>query len=762
MANSPRQFCRFGPFGLDRHERVLLRDGRPVPLPPKAFDMLRILVENHGHVVEKDELMKRVWPETFVEEANLSYHVFTLRKALGDDKDGARYIETISRRGYRFIAPVAELPDQSADPSTETDASAHSVVANGQAVPAVVHGTGTGRSSDSPHGRKAPAPAVVITAGIMVALAAGYGGWMLKPDPPRAIARFGIPLADGLTFTLGPSAPLALSPDGTRLAYTANARLYLRAGDQLEATPIPGVESPGLASARGPFFSPDGQWIGFWEAGQLKKVSVTGGAPVTICAISHPPYGATWADDNTILIGHGPRGIWRVSGNGGTPERIVTVEKGQRVHGPQLLPDGRSVLFTLAHTTSWDEAQIVVQSLDSGTRRTVIGGTDARYLSTGHLVYAMRDSVLGVQFDAASISIKGTPRLLVGGVRRQQRAFSSAAQFAVSSTGTLAYVEQNSVPAAPRTLVWVDRQGREEAIPAKPRPYVYPRLAPDGRRLAIDIQDDDWDIWVLDFTRGTLERVTSGPTVDTEPVWWQPDGQRLIFLSGRTGLGLTLFSQVANGSGKAEPLTDDTRIRGADTTTPDGKGLVVRERDGKGYVDLTLVEVGDGRRARPPSLGTGLLAQSSFWESNAQISRDGRWLAYQSDSSGASEIYVQRFPEGSRSRVSTAGGTEPLWARDGRELFYRSPTGAVMRVSITPAPVWTADTPTELFEASSYALGGRGDFAALFNRTYDVSLDGRQFLMIKNANTPAATSPAPRIVVVQNWFEELNAKVPRK
>jgi serine/threonine-protein kinase len=745
-------------------------------------------VENHGRIVAKDALMKRVWPETFVEEANLSHHVFTLRKALGDDKDETRYIETIPRRGYRFVAEVIGGPDQGAHPVTGEPSRVHGVITNGEPGLAVAVDTGTEQPAElsaasvaiDPHASMVAerdetdattrAPRVALwrkasnaAAAVIVAIAAGYVAWTMKPASARPITRLLIPLADDDRLTPGPGVPLALSPDGTTLVYTANGRLYLRPLDQLDATPIPGVESPGLASARVPFFSPDGQWIGFWEAGHLKKVSISGGAPVTLCAFRSPPYGATWAADNTVLIGDGPRGVWRVSANGGTPERIITVDEGQRAHGPQLLPDGRTVLFTLAQSPSWDEAHVVVQSLDSGTRRPLItGGTDGRYLPTGHLVYALRGTLLAVPFHTASLEIEGRSQPLAEGVRRQAGRLSAGAQYAVSSNGTLAYVQSNDLPAPRRTLVWVDRQRREESIPADPLPYVHPRLAPDGSRLAVEIEDDDRDIWVWDFPRGALTRVISDRTLDVEPVW-TPDGQRLIFLSGRKGVGLNLFWQAANGTGTADQLTDGSRIRGADTISPDGRSLVLRESDGKGNFDLTLLDLSDGRRDRPRSSGTRKLVQSRFMESNPEISPDGRWLAYQSDSSGAYEIYVQPFPDeaGHRWRVSTAGGREPLWAADGRELFYRSLTGAVMRVAIPAGSRWTAGAPTELFEGSSYALGGRYDVASSGRRTYDVSTDGRRFLMIKNPDA-RATMPAPaRIVVVQNWFEELNSKVPK-
>jgi eukaryotic-like serine/threonine-protein kinase len=605
--------------------------------------------------------------------------------------------------------------------------------------------------------------AMPVAAAATVAVAAGYAGWLLKPAAPRAVTRLTVPLGEGDAFTLAASAPLALSPDGTRLAYTANERLYLRALDRLDAAPIAGVEARGLASARSPFFSPDGRWLGFWESGQLKKVSVSAGAPVTLCALQAPPYGTTWAADNTILIGSGPEGIWRVPGDGGNPERIITVEAGQRAYGPQLLPDGRTVLFTLARTASWDDAQIVVQSLDNGTRQTLFtGGTDGRYVPTGHVVYSLRGSVLAVPFDARSLSIKGAPVPLVDGVWRSQSALSPAAHFAVSSDGTLAYVPPPSGPVALRRLAWVDRQGREEAIPVQPQVYRSPRIAPDGTRLAVEIEDSrqNRDIWVLeDFQRGTWTRITSDPADDFEPAW-TPDGQHVIFSSLRAG-SIALFRQAANGTGIAERVADLNRQNSAmPAVSPDGRYVVVRGPGGE-TADLMILDLDSARAGGLPTSGVGPprpLIQMPFEEYNAAFSDDGRWLAYQSDTSGRFEVYVRPFPDvtTSQSLVSTAGGTEPVWARDGGEIFYRSPKGAVMRVPISAGASWKAGTPTQLFESPSYVFDGRGQ------RSYDVAPDGKRFVMLKNTDTSGPRTTPPRIVVVQNWFEELKRLVPAK
>ena len=570
---------------------------------------------------------------------------------------------------------------------------------------------------------------------IIIGLASGYAAWTLKPEAPRAVTRLEIPLGESDIVTA--SSALALSPDGTQLAYVVNNRLYLRALDRLDAAPIAGGEGPQAASPRNPFFSPDSQWVGFWEAGQIKKVSITGGAPVALCdSLAGTPAGATWAADNTILVGYGVQGIWRVSGDGGTLEQIITVGAGERAYGPQLLPDGRTVLFTLAPTTGiWDDAQIVVQSVDGGTRRTLVsGGTDGRYLPTGHLVYVHRQAVLAVPFDTTSLDIRHVPVRLLEGVRRDGGARGNAAQFTTSSNGTLAYLPPGGVEAPPRTLVWVDREGREEAIPAEPRPYDQPRLAPDATRLALVIEGDNQnrDIWVWDFRRGTLERVTSDPGPDLHPIW-TADGQRLIFSSLRTGTR-HLFRQAANGSGTAEQVVDGgAQVIVPYSLSPDGRYLVVRTAR-QGNSDLAIADLGGSSSSQGPSPASGeaksassssvttpkRLVETSSEEINAAISPDGRWLAYQSNASGTFEVYVRPFPdvEGGQWLVSTAGGIEPMWSRDMRELFYRSPKGAVMRVPIVPGATWTAGTATQLVPARSYHIDASAGTGPAVSRSY--------------------------------------------
>jgi serine/threonine-protein kinase len=583
----------------------------------------------------------------------------------------------------------------------------------------------------------------LIAAGIGTAavLVAGVAAWMLKPESPRRIARFAVTLPEGEQFSNTGRHVVALSPDGTHLAYSANERLNLRAMDQLEATPIRGTEG-GSNPGRNPFFSPDGQWIGFWQEGQLRRVSVTGGAAVKLCDADNP-WGASWGADDTILYGQGAMGIWRVSGRGGTPEQLIKVDASKEsAHGPQMLPGGDKVLFTLRTSGTWDAAQIVVQSLTSGERKVLIeGGRDGRYVPTGHLVYAREGTLLASPFNLARLEVTSGPTPLVEGVA-DGGVLTGAAHFSVADDGTLAYTQATGLQPQ-RTLVWVDRQGREEAMSKVPvRTYTYPRISPDGKRVALDVRDQQLDIWTWDFTRETLTRVTFDPSRDEFPVW-TPDGGRLIFHSYRDGPA-NLYSQSADGTGTSERLTQSVTAAFPYSISPDGTRLMCLAGG-----DLTVLTLKGEHVAQP-------LVQTPFTHRNGEISPDGHWVAYESVESGQYEIYVRPFPNGAgKWLISNDGGTRPLWARSGQELFYLAPSGSLMSVRIERDPSFVAGTPTTLFTGEYF-----GTATGLGGRTYDVSLDGQKFLMIKSVGTSDQTSSPPSIIVVQNWLEELKRLVP--
>ena len=325
---------------------------------------------------------------------------------------------------------------------------------------------------------------------------------------------------------------------------------------------------------------------------------------------------------------------------------------------------------------------------------------------------------------------------------------AGAVDAVVASDGTLAYVS-GGVAGASRTLVWVDRQGRETPIPAPPRAYVYPRLSPDGTRVAVHAGDQELDLWIWDLGRTTLTRVTSDPSIDAHPVW-TPDGRRVIFSSDRAG-ARNLFWQAADGTGEVERLSESPNQQNATAVSP-GRLLIFTETAPKTGDDVMQMELDGTHRVTP-------LVQSPFAERNGIVSPDGRWLAYEANDSGRVEISVRPFPDVNSGhwQVSTAGGTRPLWARSGQELFYVAPTGALMRVGVERGPSWAATTPALLVK-DGYSTSPGGFFA----RTYDISPDGQRFLMIKEGGGAGQTAAPPQIIVVQHWVEELKRLVPTK
>jgi len=579
------------------------------------------------------------------------------------------------------------------------------------------------------------------------AATAGAAVWMLRPEPVRQVMRFVVPLPEDQTYFYTGRHVLAVSPTNTHVAYVANGQIFLRAFDQVDAVPVRGTAGTTAGNgARSPFFSPDGQWLGFWQDGQLKKVSVNGGAPVVLCAAQNP-FGVSWSDDNTILFGQGAAGISRVSGDGGTPEVVIKVEKGEGAHGPQLLPDGRTVLFTLsAGSANWDQAKMVAQSLDTGARKVLFeGGTDARYVDTGHLVYVTQGSLLALPFDIPSLQVTGGPVPLVDEVAQADGGATGAAHFSVSRDGTLVYTSEGEGTFFRRTLVWVDRNGREEPITVPPRAYTYVRLSPDGTKIALDIREDANDIWTWDLTRGSMTRLTRNAGLDRGPAWTS-DSKRVAF-STAMGSEEAAYIQPADGSSAPQQLSMGRNVYFPSGFSPDDKYLLAHHAP-SGPFDIVLIDIDNKGQVQP------LLAEP-YSELNGTVSPDGRWLAYQSDESGTHEIYVRPFPNVGESRVSisTGGGTRPVWSRNGRTLFYYMDPGVVMAVPIELQSTLSAGTPTVVV---------KGEYMApQSGRAYDVSPDGQRFLMIKEGDAENKAS-RQQFIVVQNWFEELKRRVPTR
>ncbi len=582
---------------------------------------------------------------------------------------------------------------------------------------------------------------MIVGGSLLAASIAAFAVWNLKPSPPALPAPvsrsvFSLPPGDRLARTDLPA--VALSPDGSHIVYVvvrgSTQQLYLRAMDGFEAKPMPGTDG-----AVAPLFSPDGQWLGFFAEAKLKKISINGGAPVSLCAASiGNTVSASWGTDGTIVYQYLNAGeLWQVSAAGGTPKRLNTLDKSElSSRWPEFLPGAKAVLFAASTVAGWSTPQVSLYRLDTGERRNLIsGGTGPYYAPTGHLLYVQGGTLMAVPFDLQRMSVTGAPVPVVEGV--MQSVSNGVAQYSVSENGSLVYVPGGTL-GGQHTLVWVDRRGAEQPLPAPPHGYRAPRISPDGKRIAVVLDDLGGHAWTYDLARGTLTRLTF-EAGGTNTVAWTRDGKRLAFNSGAPP---NLFWQAADGSGKAERLTTSENQQNPISWSPDGQALGYMELDPATSWDVWVLRLSD-RKAQP-------FLRTASYETVPQFSPDGRWLAYVSDESGRYEVYVQPYPgPGGKWQISTDGGTEPVWNPNGRELFYRIGP-KMMAVDITTQPGFSAGKSRMLFE---------GPYPSLVATvpSYDVSPDGQRFLMLKASEQSQAIT---QINVVQNWSEELKRRVP--
>ena len=570
------------------------------------------------------------------------------------------------------------------------------------------------------------------------------------------MTRFALSIPAERTLRLDPqSRDLAVTADGRHVVYKGGSsvdrtQLFVHALNELEPKPL---TTPGLP--KGPFASPDGHWIGFFEpalpGAALKKVAIGGGPPTELSRLDGPSRGAAWGPNDVIIAASGATstGLLRIPATGG-PFEILT--RPDREHGeadhlyPHILPGGQSVLFTITDlSASFERAKVALLDLSSGVWRTVIpGASQAQYPPSGHLVYAAGGALWAVPFDLDELRVSGTARVVVPQVVTLP---TGVAEFDVSAEGTLAYVAGGGVSAAPRTLVWVDRQGRETPTLAEPRPYASAVLSPDGTRVAVEIEDRENDIWVWHLDREILTRVTTDPGQDESPVW-TADGNRLVFTSEAGGGLGTLFWQRADGSGRAEALGGGTRIQRATSVLADGSRVLFSE--GAGLLSLSL----DGKTEVKTLVGP-TQSTTAFTTFDGVVSHDGQWLAYVVVDGNVPNIFISRFdsPDTDRVPVTPAGGAQPRWSHDDRTLFYLALDGTLAGVEISTKPTLTVGRPRRLLSRAYF----NGTSTAR-NHTYDVSPDGQRFLMVKDS--ASAADRQPTVVVVKNWFEELRRLVP--
>ena len=635
-----------------------MRHDESLPITARAFDVLLALLERAGQTVGKDQLLRTVWPDTVVEEANLSQHIFTIRKLLGAT-DHEPYITTVPRRGYQFVAPVASR-------------AAAQVAA-------------------------VPAPA--------------------KPVIDRAV-RFEIAVPAPLSMRSTPS--IAITADGSTIAFVGcegdTTRAYLRPLDAFEAKPIAGTE--GAANV---FFSPDGNWLGFEAQRQLCKIPIAGGKRFELAEVADLR-GATWTSGGQIVYAPGPTtGLWIVDASGGAARPLTTLDfaGGERTHRwPHAVPDGDAVIFTIGHNgaTSFDEASVAIVR-GNGERRLVLQhATDGRCVSANQVIWARGGALLAAAFDPASARVDSGSRVITQGVAVSA---TGAAQVACSPGGVLVHVA-GETQSLRRVLVSVTRAGVETARHTAGEMLEEPRLARQDGAALISLRNRRSDLWSYDFSRNAVARLT----FDGENFGgiWGP-GDRSITFSSSAGGPADLFTLGVDQSLPPELLVSSEFDKVAGAWSADGDTLVFTEYHPSTGADLWLLDR-RSERARP-------FVCTRFNEYAPVFSPDGEHVAYVTDESGRPEVVVVDRSGSGKRQMSTDGGTEPVWSRDGRELFYRS-GDRLMHVDVSRG-IAVAGIPTTLFEGS-YEPGT----VTLAN--YDVTPNGDAFLMVRPEHAMAPAS----------------------
>jgi dipeptidyl aminopeptidase/acylaminoacyl peptidase/tRNA A-37 threonylcarbamoyl transferase component Bud32 len=572
-------------------------------------------------------------------------------------------------------------------------------------------------------------------------------GWM-RPAPSKPVVRYNLALDSAEAMAPGASwwSRLAISPDGSRLAYVdgAHGQILIRPRDQLHATPI-----QGSAGAETPFFSPDGERIGALAEQRVYIAAIDGGQAITVSDTLTGVAGASWARDGFIYVdGQGPSALLRVEAKARAVPKWFTVldsATGEVDHTwPDVLPNGKGVLFTVAFAgknavKAGTTYAIAVAEIPSGKHRVIVNDAKfARYAASGHLLYVTTNKTLMVvPFDQNSMQIVGTPRPLVEGMRLGDL---GAADLAVSETGTLVYA--TGAGEGKHELVWVTRAGKPEPVDANwQATFGSPALSPDGKKLAVSINTSTGraDIWTKQLDGGPAVNLTLDGKGNFNPTW-TPDGRSLTFQSAAGGTGSDLRTKRADGSANAALQFNTKRDLFQPLWSPDGKWLIFVDVLERGTIGIFGVRPGIDAAPVP-------LVASKIIQVSPTLSGDGRWLAYDSNESGIPEVYVVPFPNTGAAKWAVGGGTEPRWSHSGKELFYRDASGRLIAVEINTNPTFSLGRSTPLFSAAEFQ-------SDQFVPQYDVSLDDRRFLMIRSI---AANAP-DKLIVVDNWFEELKAK----
>jgi predicted Ser/Thr protein kinase/WD40 repeat protein len=603
----------------------------------------------------------------------------------------------------------------------------------------------------------------IVAALLTMALGVAGAGWWraaTQPIEPNPLTRLSVDLGpDAMT---GPNLTVTISPDGRRLVFPARGpdgkqQLATRLLDQAQVTLLPGTEN-----GRDAFFSPDNQWVGFFAVGKLKKISVQGGAPVTLCA-APADYGASWGEDGNIVVALGQiSGLSRIPSAGGDPQPLTQLSKLEGTHQwPQILPGGQAVLFTAATgVKTTDNAFVEAISLKTGAVKTLFrGGYFARYLPAngdhGYLIYLHQGVLLGVAFDAARLEVQGTPTPLLDDVAGNANQGGGQFDFSAASSGhgILAYLAGKGA-AKNWPVMWLDGSGKMEPLIAAPGVYGNPAFSPDGRRLALasDTGNGD-DIYVYDLGRQTMTRLTLGAFAGV-PVW-TPDGNHIAFQSIPRGQSAFIGWVRSDGSGEPRQLLPARRVNVPWSFSPDGKTLAYFEGSPTGGRDLWTValDTTDPDHPKPgkPELFLGTPAD----ELGPMFSPDGRWIAYRSSESGPIEVYVRPFPagRGGKWQISTGGGLYPIWSKNGRELFYETTDNRIMVVDYTVSGETFVPGKPRLWTDKQIFFPGTSNLA--------LAPDGKRFAVFPMPEASGPDKGPVHVTFLLNFLDELRRRIPR-
>jgi eukaryotic-like serine/threonine-protein kinase len=718
QAGAPELYA-FGPFRLDVGSLRLLRDDEVVPLTPKVFDTLLMLVRHRDRLVSKEQLIASVWPHVAVSDDSLSQSISSLRRSLGDERSQPQYIATVPRRGYRFIATVVDLREEAAAASS----AAEPPVAPDTSPPAPSYPAG---AKPSTAGRRAAILASAVVIGALGASAVDR----LSGGPPNVDAgrplRFTIPAPPDTTI----ESSLILSPDSRRMAFVAQdgagrTQLWVRDLDSADARALPGTDG-----ASRPFWSPDGNMLGFFASGALKKVDLDGDPPQTVATVGLSAGGGTWGLTGRILYAGWRSGLYAVAADGGPPRPVTTLDASANEAWhmtPQFLPDGRHFLY---HAASGDPAKSVtfVGSLDSPDRVALPDMDGAVFAPPAYLVYVRERTLMVQGFDPERLAVSGKPRALVGNVARPDRAgaISATAGGLLSFGGGIGDAH----------FVWFNRSG--QALHSIDAPVVLhqPAFSRDVRQLlASGGSGGGRGVWTVDLERNAATRVADGGTTPAA----SPDGTAIAFTSDRIGGVFNIYIRRL-GRTEDESLLQSSENKIVYDWSPDSQFIVYGTTNPQTKKDIWLLSMRGERRTQP-------FLVTPFNEIQAQVSPDGRWIAYASDESGQWDVYVQSFPNaGNKRAVSVGEGAQPQWRRDGRELYYLSSTHQLMAVEMDLASGGRIGSPQPLFRAPVW-----GDLST-YRSQYLVSPDGQRFLV----DAFQFDNSRDSLNVIVNWVALLN------